>query len=239
MHPWGVPAWVRQFRELTEEELNSPECRERGGQQRIPSGLELALPEHALDCVPDRRRIEAEPNPRRQGSTISVNMERVHRVGFRKVPQRARRRGEYLVPTRTSLAPRTYDSRQTRVASKASGKPVIGVGFRRRDELHQAGHELTGRQASRGPRADVPPTAAGGCAGLVRYGVSGRRRCLTNGGLQRCRVLWIKEMAEEEIERVGETGPTVDSIVIGEFSDNQTRQVCSRRTHHRSLAIPQ
>jgi len=47
---------------------------------------------------------------------------------------------------------------------------------------------------------------------------------LTSGGLQRCRVLWIREMAEEEIERVGQTGPTIDSIVIGEFTDHESRR---------------
>jgi hypothetical protein len=40
---------------------------------------------------------------------------------------------------------------------------------------------------------------------------------LTHAGLQRSRVLWIREMTEEEIERVGETGPTIDSIEIAEF----------------------
>jgi hypothetical protein len=30
-------------------------------------------------------------------------------------------------------------------------------------------------------------------------------------------VLWIPEMTKEEIERVGETGPTIDSIEIREF----------------------
>lgn len=29
VHPSAVPTWVRQFRKLTEEELTSPECRER------------------------------------------------------------------------------------------------------------------------------------------------------------------------------------------------------------------
>ena len=47
---------------------------------------------------------------------------------------------------------------------------------------------------------------------------------LTNAGLQRCRVLWIREMTKEEIERVGETGPTIDSIVIGEFTDHESRR---------------
>lgn len=29
IHPSSLPTWVRQFRELTDEELNSPDCRER------------------------------------------------------------------------------------------------------------------------------------------------------------------------------------------------------------------
>lgn len=40
---------------------------------------------------------------------------------------------------------------------------------------------------------------------------------LTHAGLQRHRVLWIREMTKEEIERVGEAGPTIDSIEIEEF----------------------
>ncbi len=47
---------------------------------------------------------------------------------------------------------------------------------------------------------------------------------LTHAGLQRSRVLWIREMTEEDIERVGESGPTIDSILIGEFSDHETRR---------------
>ena len=46
---------------------------------------------------------------------------------------------------------------------------------------------------------------------------------LTNAGLQRQRVLWIKEMTREEIERLGESGPTIDSIEIGEFATHQER----------------
>jgi hypothetical protein len=46
---------------------------------------------------------------------------------------------------------------------------------------------------------------------------------LTNAGLQRQRLLWIKEMTKEEIERVGETGPTIDSIEIGEFTSHEER----------------
>ncbi len=39
---------------------------------------------------------------------------------------------------------------------------------------------------------------------------------LTQAGLQRHRVVWIREMSEEEIRQVGEKGPTVDSIEVAE-----------------------
>jgi hypothetical protein len=40
---------------------------------------------------------------------------------------------------------------------------------------------------------------------------------LTTGGLQRNRVVWIREMAEADIKQVGDTGPTIDSIQVQEF----------------------
>jgi hypothetical protein len=40
---------------------------------------------------------------------------------------------------------------------------------------------------------------------------------LTTGGLQRHRVVWIREMAEADIKSVGEAGPTIDSIQVAEF----------------------
>jgi len=40
---------------------------------------------------------------------------------------------------------------------------------------------------------------------------------LTTGGLQRHRVMWIREMTEADIKQVGETGPTIDSIEVAEF----------------------
>jgi hypothetical protein len=43
---------------------------------------------------------------------------------------------------------------------------------------------------------------------------------LTHAGLQRHRILWIREMSEEEIRQVGETGPTIDSIEIAEFESH-------------------
>jgi len=43
---------------------------------------------------------------------------------------------------------------------------------------------------------------------------------LTNGGLQRHRVLWIQEMTKEDIKSVGENGPTIDSIEIAQFESH-------------------
>ena len=40
---------------------------------------------------------------------------------------------------------------------------------------------------------------------------------LTTGGLQRHRVVWIREMSEEDIRQVGESGPTIDRIEVAEF----------------------
>ena len=40
---------------------------------------------------------------------------------------------------------------------------------------------------------------------------------LIRGGLQRHRILWLREMSKDEIKRVGETGPTIDSIEVAEF----------------------
>src|SRR6266849_2197874 len=40
---------------------------------------------------------------------------------------------------------------------------------------------------------------------------------LTTGGLQRRRVLWVREMSKEEIHQVGDSGPTIDSIQVEEF----------------------
>jgi hypothetical protein len=40
---------------------------------------------------------------------------------------------------------------------------------------------------------------------------------LTTGGLQRNRVVWIREMSKEDIQKVGDSGPTIDSIQVQEF----------------------
>jgi hypothetical protein len=52
-----------------------------------------------------------------------------------------------------------------------------------------------------------------------------RQPCESPGlhaGLQRHRVLWLREMSKEEIRQVEETGPTIDSIEIAEFGSNET-----------------
>jgi hypothetical protein len=43
---------------------------------------------------------------------------------------------------------------------------------------------------------------------------------LIHAGLQRHRVLWVREMTEDDIKKVGETGPTIDSIEIAEFESH-------------------
>jgi len=42
---------------------------------------------------------------------------------------------------------------------------------------------------------------------------------LTHAGLQRHRVLWVREMNAEESRQVGERGPTIDSIEVAEFEN--------------------
>ncbi len=44
---------------------------------------------------------------------------------------------------------------------------------------------------------------------------------LTTAGLQRHRVLWVREMTEEEIRQIGEAGPTIDSIEVAEFESHE------------------
>lgn len=44
---------------------------------------------------------------------------------------------------------------------------------------------------------------------------------LTQAGLQRHRILWIREMTKDEIVQVGESGPTIDSIEVGEFESQE------------------
>jgi hypothetical protein len=44
---------------------------------------------------------------------------------------------------------------------------------------------------------------------------------LARAGLQRHRVLWVREMTEEEIKQVGESGPTIDRIEMAEFESHE------------------
>lgn len=44
---------------------------------------------------------------------------------------------------------------------------------------------------------------------------------LTTSGLQRHRIVWMREMSREEIEQVGESGPTIDSIQVAEFESHE------------------
>lgn len=43
---------------------------------------------------------------------------------------------------------------------------------------------------------------------------------LTHAGLQRHRVLWMREMTPDEIRQLGEKGPTIDHIEVGEFTSH-------------------
>lgn len=44
---------------------------------------------------------------------------------------------------------------------------------------------------------------------------------LMHAGLQRHRVLWIREMSEEDIRQVGDDGPTIDRITVADFESHQ------------------
>jgi hypothetical protein len=44
---------------------------------------------------------------------------------------------------------------------------------------------------------------------------------LTRGGLQRHRVLWLREMSAADIKEVGEEGPTIDSIEVASFESHE------------------
>lgn len=44
---------------------------------------------------------------------------------------------------------------------------------------------------------------------------------LIRAGLQRHRVLWIREMGEEDIRKTGDKGPTIDSIEIRDFESSE------------------
>jgi hypothetical protein len=47
---------------------------------------------------------------------------------------------------------------------------------------------------------------------------------LTTGGLQRHRIVWIREMPEADIKQVGNDGPTIDSIEVAEFESHAAQK---------------
>ncbi len=47
---------------------------------------------------------------------------------------------------------------------------------------------------------------------------------LTEWGLQRHRITWVREMDEDEILTIGESGPTVDKIAAGTFASHEKLQ---------------
>jgi hypothetical protein len=47
---------------------------------------------------------------------------------------------------------------------------------------------------------------------------------LTDRGLQRHRITYIREMDEEELRSVGESGPTIDGIEVGEFISTEMQE---------------
>jgi hypothetical protein len=44
---------------------------------------------------------------------------------------------------------------------------------------------------------------------------------LTDRGFQRHRIVWVREMDEEELRKVGDGGPTIDGIDIAEFESGE------------------
>jgi hypothetical protein len=47
---------------------------------------------------------------------------------------------------------------------------------------------------------------------------------LTDRGLQRHRITYVREMEEDELRKVGEGGPTIDRIEIAEFAADEARE---------------
>lgn len=53
---------------------------------------------------------------------------------------------------------------------------------------------------------------------------------LIRAGLQRHRVIWVREMSEEDIRQTAETGPTIDRIEIAEFETHAALKAWLGRT---------
>jgi hypothetical protein len=54
----------------------------------------------------------------------------------------------------------------------------------------------------------------------LERGIDGKSIDLIHAGLQRHHVLWVREMTPEESREVGESGPTIDKIEVGEFESH-------------------
>jgi len=52
---------------------------------------------------------------------------------------------------------------------------------------------------------------------------------LTDRGLQRHRILWVREMDGGELRQVGERGPTIDRIEVAEFESQEELQEWLKR----------
>lgn len=62
-------------------------------------------------------------------------------------------------------------------------------------------------------------------AGVEQHAIN-----LTDRGLQRHRITYIREMDEEELRRVGNSGPTVDGIEVGEFETAEEQRDWLKKT---------
>ncbi|MBX9581875.1 MAG: hypothetical protein K2X87_16345 [Gemmataceae bacterium] len=60
--------------------------------------------------------------------------------------------------------------------------------------------------------------------------VGGGEVNLTDRGLARHRVVWVREMDEAELRRTGDGGPTVDAIEIAEFESQADLQAWLGKT---------
>jgi hypothetical protein len=59
---------------------------------------------------------------------------------------------------------------------------------------------------------------------------------LTQAGLQRHRVLCVREQSKEETRQVGDNRPTIDSIELAEFeSHDSSRNGCDKRRLHGNI----
>jgi hypothetical protein len=54
--------------------------------------------------------------------------------------------------------------------------------------------------------------------------VPGKDINLTDRGLQRHRILWIREMLEDELRKAGKGQPTIDRIEVGEFEAQEEQR---------------